>query len=125
MKSKAYNWNEIPGEVVRRGVSRKAFRGRNVMLVMNELHPGMDLNPHTHTFEQVVYIVSGRAIYHVGDVPHDVGPGSLLIVPPGVPHYIEPIADEPVLNLDIFAPPRADYLHLVRYQEESQEDSNS
>jgi hypothetical protein len=34
-----------------------------------------------------------------------------------VEHYAEPFGDEPVLNLDIFAPLRKDYMHLVDYQD--------
>ena len=34
-------------------------------------------------------------------------------IPAGVEHYIEPTGSEPVMNLDIFAPAREDYLHLL------------
>ncbi len=34
-------------------------------------------------------------------------------IPAGVEHYSEPTGDEPVMNLDVFAPARADYMHLV------------
>ncbi len=78
--SKAYNWAEIPSEVVR--------------------------------------AVSGSAIYHVGEVGHEVGPGSFLVIPAGAMHYIEPVGKEVVLNIDFFMPPREDYLHLVKYQDE-------
>jgi hypothetical protein len=40
-------------------------------------------------------------------------------VPPNVVHYAEPVGDEVCLNLDVFAPVRADYLHLVDYQDKS------
>lgn len=116
---KAYNWENIPSEVVRAGVSRRGFQWKDMMMVMNECHPGMKLNPHSHTFEQLAYIVSGRAIYHVGDVGHEVGPGSILVIPAGAMHYIEPVGTEPVMNLDFFLPAREDYLHLVKHQEET------
>ena len=114
----AYNWAEIPSEVVRKGVSRKGFRSGNTLLVMNECHPGMDINPHSHDFEQLVYILQGRVRFHLGDEAHELGPGSMLVVPAGVRHYMEILGDEVVLNLDVFSPPRADYLHLVHYQDE-------
>lgn len=116
--TKAYNWSEIPSEVVRAGIRRKGFRWKDMMMVMNECHPGMALNPHKHAFEQMAYIVSGRAIYHVEDVGHEVGPGSFLVIPAGVMHYIEPLGKEVVLNIDFFMPPREDYMHLVKYQDE-------
>ncbi len=116
-KATLYNWNDLPNEVVRKGVSRAGFRGDDVLLVMNKIEPGMDINPHSHPFEQVVYIVEGRVKFYVGDEEMEAGPGSLIRIPPDVVHYAEPIGDEPTLNLDVFAPIRDDYRHLVEYQE--------
>jgi quercetin dioxygenase-like cupin family protein len=72
----------------------------------------MELKPHSHEFDQVVMILEGRCIYHVGDDANEMGPGSVLLVPGGAEHYIEPLGTEPVMNLDIFAPARQDYLRL-------------
>jgi len=121
-KARLYNWNDLPTEVVRKGVSRAGFRGDDVLLVMNRLEPEMDVNPHSHPFEQVVYIVDGTARFHVGDETFDAGPGSLIRIPPDVPHYAQPLGDKPVLNLDVFAPIREDYRHLVAYQKDDFED---
>jgi len=116
-KAKLYNWNTIEGEEVRPGVSRKGFRGDQFMMVMNTLEPGMEINPHSHPFEQAVYIVQGKVRFHIGDEIFEGGPGSVIRIPPNVEHYAEPFGDEPVLNLDIFAPLRKDYMHLVNYQD--------
>ena len=115
---KAVRWEEIPEEPVRAGVTRRAIGTRDVLLVMNECHPGMDLRPHSHDFDQFALIISGEAIYHVGDDHNEVGPGSVMLVPAGVEHYIEPTGSEPVLNLDVFAPARKDYLHLLDWMTE-------
>ena len=112
----AYNWNDLPKEVVRPGVSRAGFRGEQAMLVMNWLEPGMKVNPHSHPFEQLVYIVQGTALFHIGDETVTAGPGSLIRIPPHVRHYAEPVGSETVLNLDVFAPIREDYRHLTQYQ---------
>lgn len=117
---KAVDWESIPYEDVRPGVRRRAFATRDVLLVMNECMPGMELNPHSHVFEQVVLIVSGRAIYHVDAEANEMGPGSILRVPAGAKHYIEPLGKEPVLNLDVFVPPRADYAHLVSWMDHAE-----
>lgn len=112
------NWGSIPGETVRRGVSRKGFGTSEVILVMNEIEPDIELAPHKHDdFDQIATIVEGTAVYHVGDVGHAVGPGSLLLIPAGVMHYIEPTGDGPVRNLDVFAPARADYSHLLEWMD--------
>lgn len=115
-RARLYNWDSLPKEVVRKGVERSGFRGDDVLLVMNRLEPGMDTNPHSHPFEQVVYIVDGEVRFHIGDETFDAGPGSLIRIPPDVEHYAEPLGDKPALNLDVFAPIREDYRHLVEYQ---------
>lgn len=115
-KTQVYNWDTLEKEHVRPGVSRCAFRGDNVLMVMNWLQPGMEVRPHSHPFEQVVYIVKGRIRFRIGDDVVEAGPGSVLRIPPDVEHCGEPIGDEPVHNLDVFSPIRDDYRHLVDYQ---------
>lgn len=115
----AANWADIPVEQVRPGVSRQGFGTDEVILVMNRIETEIEVKPHRHDgFDQIATIISGRAIYHVGDVAHEVGPGSLLLIPAGVEHYIEPCGDEPVHNLDVFAPARDDYRHLLAWMDE-------
>ena len=111
----AYSWDEIPDEPVRPGIRRRGFGTRDVILVLNHCEPGMEPRPHSHDFDQVAMIVKGRAIYHIGDEPNEVGPGSVMLIPAGVEHYIEPTGDETVENIDVFAPARADYLHLLEW----------
>ena len=112
------NWNELDRETVRPGVSRAGFRGDDVMLVMNWLQPGMETRPHSHPCEQIVYVVTGRMRFVIADEEIEVGAGGLVRIPPDVMHYGEPIGDEEVLNLDVFAPLREDYRHLVAYQDD-------
>ncbi|HZP96440.1 MAG TPA: cupin domain-containing protein [Candidatus Limnocylindria bacterium] len=110
----ATRWEDIPDELVRDGVRRRGFGNDGVLLVMNELTPGMTVFPHVHEdFDQIATIVSGTAIYYVNGVGHEVGPGSLILIPAGQPHYIEPTGTEKVLNLDVFGPARKDLIHLL------------
>ena len=115
----ATRWEEIPDEFVRDGVRRRGFGNDGALLVMNELTPGMKLFPHVHEdFDQIATIVSGTAVYYVDGVGHEVGPGSLILIPAGQPHYIEPTGTEKVLNLDVFGPARKDLLHLLDWMKE-------
>jgi mannose-6-phosphate isomerase-like protein (cupin superfamily) len=110
------NWDDIPNEQVRRGVSRRAFGTSDVILVLNDIEPGMQPAPHVHDgFDQIALILSGRATYHIGDIGHPVGPGTVMLIPAGVEHYIEPAGDEVVKNLDVFAPARKDFAHLLKW----------
>lgn len=116
-RTNVYNWETLEREHVRPGVSRCGFRGDNVLMVMNWLTPGMEVRPHSHPFEQLVYIVQGRIRFQIGDEVVEAGPGSVLRIPPDVEHCGEPVGDEPVMNLDVFSPIREDYRHLVEYQD--------
>ncbi|HSW22286.1 MAG TPA: cupin domain-containing protein [Burkholderiaceae bacterium] len=111
-----YNWNTLPREIVRKGIERCGFRGEDAIVVMNWVQPDIQVNPHQHEFEQLALCIQGRFNYHVGDQVFLMTPGSMLRVPPRTLHYVEPIGDEVALNLDIFAPLRDDYKHLVAYQ---------
>lgn len=116
MYGRVFRWDDLPEEEVRRGVRRRGYATDDVMLVMNELSPGMELGPHKHDdFDQLAYILEGEANYYIDGEPHFMGPGSMLLVPRGAMHYIEPLGDQPCRNLDIFVPPRADLLHLMSY----------
>ena len=116
---KAVRWSDIPDEAVRPGIRRRGFGTRDVILVLNECEPGMDLRPHSHEFDQIAMITKGRAVYHIGDEPNEVGPGSVMLIPAGTEHYIEPVGEEPVENIDVFAPAREDYLHLIEWMHSS------
>lgn len=103
------HWDDIPEEEVRRGVRRRGYSTDEVMLMMNVVEEGMELKPHSHEdFDQLVCISEGRCNYYVDGEPHEMGPGSMMLVPAGAEHYIEPL-ESPCANLDIFVPPRADY----------------
>jgi quercetin dioxygenase-like cupin family protein len=118
---KVVRWDDVPLEQVRPGVTRRGYVTDEVMLVMNYIEPGLQLNPHSHKdFDQLAYLVTGRCNYFIDGVPHEMVPGSMLLVPAGSEHYIEPLG-EPCLNLDIFVPPRQDLLHLADYQRDHQE----
>ena len=115
------NWTDIPDEPVRPGVRRRGFGTDRVLLVMNECEPGMDLRPHVHDFDQIAMIVSGSANYQVGEERNEMGPGSIVLIPAGIEHYIEPIGDEVVQNIDVFAPARDDLIHLLEWMREQRD----
>ncbi|MCC5969037.1 MAG: cupin domain-containing protein [Pararhodobacter sp.] len=109
-------WEDLPNFPVRDGVARAGFRGENVLLVMNWLSKGMTLGLHSHPFEQIAYVITGRMRWQVGDETFEMGPGEVLRIPPDVMHGGIPISEETVMNLDIFCPIREDYLPIVEHQ---------
>jgi quercetin dioxygenase-like cupin family protein len=108
-------WSDIPDEFVRPGVRRRAFGSDRCLVVLNECSPGMEPNPHSHDFEQLAMITAGQGIFHVDDQAHRVGPGAVMLIPAGAVHYLEPLGDEVVTNVDIFAPAREDYRYMLSW----------
>lgn len=100
------DWSRLEWHEIRGGVYRKAFSGAGATLALHRLDPGHVPNPHSHPYEQIVYILEGEVDFHVGAEVRRLGPGGLLVVPPGVEHYATVVGERPVLNLDVFTPAR-------------------
>jgi quercetin dioxygenase-like cupin family protein len=103
------DWESQEWHPVRKGMERKTFTGEGATLALHRIQPGHDLLPHSHHYEQIVYMLQGAAIFHVGDEAHRIGLGGLIVIPPNVPHYIEVVGSEVVLELDVFTPKRPEY----------------
>lgn len=60
---------------------------------------------HRHAeHDEGFYVVSGRARFTVGRTDYDAPAGTLVMVPPGVPHTFANPGDEPVVLLNTFTP---------------------
>ncbi len=110
-------WSDLTMEDVRAGVRRCGFGGRDALLVMNELRPGMEVRPHSHEHEQLALVLEGRVRFDVEGEVYALGAGEVLLIPGGALHAGEAIGDGPALNLDVFAPPREDYAHLTAWMD--------
>tara|TARA_B100000315_G_scaffold246061_1_gene272911 strand:+ start:232 stop:633 length:402 start_codon:yes stop_codon:yes gene_type:complete len=56
--------------------------------------------------ESVSIILSGRAKLVVDGIEYEVGPNTVIFIPPGERHEIAPIGDEELKKIDIYSPPR-------------------
>lgn len=66
--------------------------------------------PHTHTYDEVVYILGGQGTVHINDAAHPISAGDSVYLPPGSVHCLENQGDEPLALLGVFCPagsPRA------------------
>lgn len=109
MSTHTVNWEGQDWLTIRRGMERKTFTGEGATLALHRIQPGHDLLPHSHHYEQIVYMLKGSAIFHVGDEAHRLDPGGLIVIPPNITHYIEVIGSEEALELDVFTPKRPEY----------------
>ena len=73
-------------------------------LVMSELAPGGSIDPHFHSFEEVVYVLSGTVRMTLGDTEHELGRDDFALVVTGTPHSWHNTGAEPARWLEISAP---------------------
>jgi len=106
-------WNAIPPEQLNPLLSRQFVTGSQAMLSRIQLQKGCVVPWHSHPNEQIVFILSGTLRFTVGEEGaerqvYDVRGGETLVIPGNVPHMAEALEDTD--NLDIFAPPRQDWI---------------
>ena len=101
----------------------KAFSGivagEGIMLSFLDLEAGCTIPEHSHPHEQAGLVLQGSFRFRIGSEERLTGPGDAFIVPPDVAHSGE-VVEGPVKIVDIFSPPREDYLEKYnRYKETS------
>lgn len=104
-------WEDVELEQVNPLLSRKLVTGERVQLAQVYLRKGCIVPRHSHENEQVTYILEGALRFWIGEDEarvQDVRAGEVLHIPSNVPHKAEALED--TLDLDVFTPPRADWL---------------
>jgi quercetin dioxygenase-like cupin family protein len=105
---KHISWNEVTTEDLNPLFARQIVVGENVMVARIILRKGCRVPLHSHINEQISYIVEGVLRFRIHGREIDVKAGEVLCIPPNLPHEAEALED--TLDLDIFYPPRADWL---------------
>jgi mannose-6-phosphate isomerase-like protein (cupin superfamily) len=59
---------------------------------------------HSHTYDEVVYILEGTGVYHIAGQQFQLAPGTCLHLPPYVRHCIENIGSTDMKVLGVFHP---------------------
>jgi len=106
---KHVRWNEVELEELNPLLGRQCVVGDNVMLARVLLKKGCVVPLHSHVNEQVSYILEGALKFLIDGKEIVVRPGEMLCIPGNVPH--EAIALEDTVDLDIFNPPRQDWIN--------------
>ncbi len=117
-KGLLYRWADLPTVDIDGGAMKRAgFRSDNGLLTFNWIDPKMKrAEPHSHPFDQIVLTVTGRHMLEIDGVTMECGPHTIVRVPANAMHTGWGLGNEPILNIDVFAPPRKDYLPLTKYQ---------
>ena len=106
-----YSWSDIPKEHMTELIDRRFVTADRIMLAQVFLKKGAVVQTHTHESEQVTYILEGALRFWIGKDGSDeliVSAGEVLHIPSNVPHKAEALED--TLDVDIFSPPRQDWL---------------
>lgn len=83
---------------------REALRVPALSLGLFAVGPGHVDTQGVHTRDEVYVVVSGRASFSLDGEVAAVGPGSVLHVPPGVPHRFSDVTGD-LRVVVVFAPP--------------------
>lgn len=105
------NWDEMEWETVTDKIRRKLITANEMMIAHVFLDKGAIVPKHSHHNEQLTYIMSGALHFKLGenqDREVIVRAGEVLAIPANLPH--EALALEDTLDVDIFTPPRQDWL---------------
>ena len=106
-----YRWEDIPREKVTDMLDRRLITGERMMLAHVYLKKGCVVPKHSHDNEQLTYILEGALRFWLGEDEGDelvVAAGEVLHIPSNLPHKAEALED--TLDVDIFSPPRQDWL---------------
>lgn len=99
------------------GLERTALRSDGATVTLNWFLPDCKkVEPHAHPFDQLSFVFQGTLIFQIDGVEHELTAGTAILIPPNIPHTAWPKGDEVVLNVDVFAPSRADYDFLAAHQ---------
>jgi len=106
--SKLHRWSDIPPEQMNPLIARQYVVGTDTMLARIVLKKGAVVPRHHHFHEQISHVVEGALQFRMEAEDKIVRAGEILCIPPHVPHEV--IALEDSVTLDIFNPPRQDWI---------------
>ncbi len=106
--AKYLKWNEVESESLNPHIDRQMIVGSNIMVARLVLKKGATVPRHRHHNEQVSCIMQGALHFHIDDQEITVHGGEVLCIPPDMPHAA--LALEDTVAMDIFNPPRQDWI---------------
>jgi quercetin dioxygenase-like cupin family protein len=102
-------WADLEVEELTPQLKRQLITGKNVMLARVQLRKSVVVPEHSHFHEQMTYVLEGALKFWIDHKEIVVKAGEVLCIPPHMPHKAEALED--TLVLDVFNPPREDWLN--------------
>ena len=108
MPLKYQRWSDVELEHLNPQLDRQMITGENLMIARVLLKKGVIVPEHSHENEQLTYILEGALKFWIDGREIVVHAGEVLCIPPHMPHKAQ--AKEDTVDLDVFYPPRQDWL---------------
>jgi quercetin dioxygenase-like cupin family protein len=102
-------WHTVELEDLKPLLQRQFVVGYDIMVARVLMKKGCIIPLHSHHNEQFTYVLEGALKFWIDGQEIIVNAGEVLTIPPHMPHKAEALAD--TVDLDIFNPPRADWIH--------------
>jgi quercetin dioxygenase-like cupin family protein len=102
-------WHTIPLEELNPLLQRQFVVGQEIMVARVLLKKGCVVPEHSHHNEQLTYILDGALKFWIDGKQIVVHAGEVLCIPAHMPHKAEAMED--TVDLDVFTPPRADWIN--------------
>ena len=109
MSLKHLRWSDVETEQLKPDLGRQLVVGQELMLARVLLKKGCIVPEHSHHNEQLTYILEGALRFWIDGKVIDVQAGEVLTIPSNMPHKAEALED--TVDLDVFYPPRQDWLN--------------
>ena len=106
-----FRWDDMPKEKLNDLLDRRLITGERMMLAHVYLKKGCLVPRHSHENEQLTYVLEGALHFWLGEDEKEevvVRAGEVLTIPSNLPH--KALALEDTLDVDVFCPPRQDWL---------------
>jgi quercetin dioxygenase-like cupin family protein len=88
--------------------------GQKIMMMMLTVEPEIPTPPHSHPHEQVGYLIEGRGVLFSGGESIEIEAGTSFLIPPNESHNFNATGEKPAVIIDVFSPPRKDYLEKAK-----------
>ena len=102
-------WKDVELERLNPLLSRQFVVGRDIMVARVLLKKGSVVPEHSHVNEQVTYVLEGALKFWIDGKEIVVQAGEVLTIPSNMPHKAKAMMD--TVDLDVFSPPRADWIN--------------
>jgi quercetin dioxygenase-like cupin family protein len=87
--------DEAPGVTIRRVIDQDRDGAPIYAMRVIEVQPGGHTPDHKHPFEHENYVIEGKGRVQIDGEWHDLGPGTIIFVPPNAQHTYVNVGDKP------------------------------